>query len=97
MRNIRRNLTLAFGYNTIGIRVAAGILYPFTGVVLSLMIAAAAMALSSLSVVINANRLRRFHPPAQRTGPTRAPKEPVVEATEAERPAVADAIAAPKG
>ncbi|MHB1773113.1 MAG: heavy metal translocating P-type ATPase [Acidimicrobiales bacterium] len=59
MRNIRQNLTLAFGYNTIGIPIAAGLLYPFFGIVLSPTIAAAAMALSSLSVVTNANRLRR--------------------------------------
>ena len=58
MRNIRQNLGLAFGYNAAGIPIAAGLLYPFSGVVLSPMIAAAAMALSSLSVVANANRLR---------------------------------------
>ena len=59
MRNIRQNLVLAFGYNTIGIPIAAGLLYPFFGIVLSPVIAAAAMALSSLSVVTNASRLRR--------------------------------------
>jgi Cu+-exporting ATPase len=59
MRNIRQNLLLAFGYNTIGIPVAAGLLYPFFGIVLSPTIAAAAMAASSLSVVTNASRLRR--------------------------------------
>ena len=59
MRNIRQNLALAFGYNTAGIPVAAGLLYPLFGIVLSPVIAAAAMALSSLSVVSNANRLRR--------------------------------------
>ncbi|HUY51876.1 MAG TPA: copper-translocating P-type ATPase, partial [Streptosporangiaceae bacterium] len=59
MRNIRQNLMLAFGYNTAGIPVAAGLLYPFFGVLLSPMIAAAAMAASSLSVVTNASRLRR--------------------------------------
>jgi len=59
MRNIRQNLALAFGYNTLGIPIAAGLLYPFFGIVLSPMIAPAAMALSSLSVVSNANRLRR--------------------------------------
>ena len=58
MRNIRQNLVLAFGYNVIGIPIAAGVLYPFFGIVLSPMIAATAMALSSLSVVTNANRLR---------------------------------------
>jgi Cu+-exporting ATPase len=66
MRNIRQNLAFAFGYNTIGIPIAAGVLYPFFGLQLSPMIAAAAMAASSLSVVGNANRLRRWHPP----GPT---------------------------
>lgn len=62
MRNIRQNLFLAFVYNTAGIPVAAGVLYPFTGRLLSPIVAAAAMALSSLSVVGNANRLRRFTP-----------------------------------
>jgi Cu+-exporting ATPase len=62
MRNIRQNLFFALAYNGIGIPVAAGILYPFAGIRLSPMIAAAAMALSSLSVVGNANRLRRCHP-----------------------------------
>ena len=61
MRNIRQNLGFAFGYNALGIPVAAGALYPFIGLRLSPMIAAAAMAASSLSVVTNANRLRRFH------------------------------------
>ncbi|MBW8059888.1 MAG: copper-translocating P-type ATPase [Solirubrobacterales bacterium] len=60
MRNIRQNLTFAFGYNAIGIPIAAGVLYPFLGLRLSPMIAAAAMAASSLSVVGNANRLRRW-------------------------------------
>ncbi|OFW55331.1 MAG: copper-translocating P-type ATPase [Actinobacteria bacterium RBG_16_70_17] len=63
MRNIRQNLVFAFGYNTIGIPIAAGALYPAFGLLLSPMIAAAAMALSSLSVVGNANRLRRFRAP----------------------------------
>ncbi len=62
MRTIRQNLFLAFGYNTIGIPVAAGVLYPFLGIQLSPMIAAAAMAASSLSVVGNSNRLRGWHP-----------------------------------
>jgi len=62
MHNIRQNLFFALAYNGIGIPVAAGILYPFFGIRLSPVIAAAAMALSSLSVVTNANRLRRYHP-----------------------------------
>jgi Cu+-exporting ATPase len=62
MRNIMQNLGFAFGYNTIGIPIAAGILYPFIGLLLNPMIAGAAMAFSSLSVVINANRLRTFQP-----------------------------------
>jgi Cu+-exporting ATPase len=62
MRNIRQNLFLAFVYNAVGIPIAAGVLYPFVGVQLSPMIAAAAMAASSLSVVGNASRLRRWRP-----------------------------------
>jgi Cu+-exporting ATPase len=62
MRNIRQNLFFALAYNGIGIPVAAGALYPAFGLRLSPMIAAAAMAASSLSVVGNANRLRRYHP-----------------------------------
>jgi len=61
LRNIRQNLFLAFVYNGLGIPVAAGVLYPFIGVQLSPIIAAGAMAASSLSVVTNANRLRRWH------------------------------------
>jgi Cu+-exporting ATPase len=68
MRNIRQNLFFAFIYNSIGIPIAAGILYPFFGIVLSPMIAAAAMAASSLSVVTNANRLRRFRAPTLKEG-----------------------------
>jgi Cu+-exporting ATPase len=60
MRNIRQNLVFAFVYNALGIPIAAGLLYPAFGLTLSPMIAAAAMALSSLSVVANAGRLRRF-------------------------------------
>ena len=59
MRNIRQNLFFAFIYNTLGVPVAAGVLYPFFGVLLSPMIAAAAMSFSSVSVITNALRLRR--------------------------------------
>ena len=58
MRNIRQNLFFAFAYNTAGVPIAAGILYPFFGLLLSPMIAAAAMSLSSVSVIANALRLR---------------------------------------
>jgi Cu+-exporting ATPase len=58
MRNIRQNLFFAFVYNTVGVPIAAGILYPFFGIVLSPMIASAAMTFSSVSVIINALRLR---------------------------------------
>ncbi len=60
MRNIRQNLFFAFLYNVAGIPIAAGILYPVIGLLLNPIIAAAAMALSSLSVVLNASRLRGF-------------------------------------
>ncbi len=58
MRNIRQNLFFAFVYNTLGVPVAAGVLYPVFGLLLSPMIAAAAMSLSSVSVIANALRLR---------------------------------------
>jgi len=59
MRNIRQNLFFAFVYNAAGVPIAAGVLYPFFGILLSPIIAAAAMALSSVSVVGNSLRLRR--------------------------------------
>ncbi len=59
MRNIRQNLFLAFVYNALGVPIAAGILFPWTGLLLNPMIAAAAMSASSVSVVMNALRLRR--------------------------------------
>ncbi|MFZ3117284.1 MAG: copper-translocating P-type ATPase [Variovorax sp.] len=58
MRNIRLNLWFAFGYNVLGIPIAAGALYPFFGILLSPVVAAAAMALSSVSVIANSLRLR---------------------------------------
>jgi P-type Cu+ transporter len=63
MRNIRQNLFWAFAYNVALVPVAAGLLYPFTGMLLDPILAAAAMALSSVTVVSNALRLRRFRPP----------------------------------
>ncbi|KAB2893765.1 MAG: hypothetical protein F9K40_16965, partial [Kofleriaceae bacterium] len=60
LRTIRQNLFWAFIYNIIGIPVAAGLLYPFTGWQLSPILASAAMALSSVSVLLNSIALRRF-------------------------------------
>jgi Cu+-exporting ATPase len=62
MRTIRGNLFFAFVYNALGIPLAAGVLYPLTGVLLSPIVASAAMAASSLSVVGNSLRLRTFTP-----------------------------------
>lgn len=62
LRNMKQNLLGAFIYNTLGIPVAAGVLYPLTGTLLSPVVAGAAMALSSITVVSNANRLLRFKP-----------------------------------
>jgi Cu+-exporting ATPase len=59
MANIRQNLFFAFVYNAVGVPIAAGALYPLTGVLLSPIVAAAAMALSSVSVIANALRLRK--------------------------------------
>ena len=59
MRNIRQNLAFAFGYNALGIPLAAGVLYPAFGLLLSPVFAGAAMAMSSVSVVTNALRLNR--------------------------------------
>jgi Cu+-exporting ATPase len=60
MRNVRQNLFFAFAYNAVGVPVAAGVLYPFFGVLLSPVFAGAAMAMSSVSVVTNALRLKKF-------------------------------------
>lgn len=62
MQNIRQNLFFAFAYNLVGIPIAAGVLFPLVGWLLSPALAGAAMAFSSISVVTNALRLRRFQP-----------------------------------
>jgi Cu+-exporting ATPase len=59
MRNIRQNLFFAFVYNALGVPIAAGVLYPVLGLLLSPMVASAAMTFSSVSVIGNALRLRR--------------------------------------
>jgi Cu+-exporting ATPase len=61
MRNIRQNLGFAFAYNAIGIPIAAGVLYPAFGILLSPIVAALAMSLSSVSVIVNALRLRALN------------------------------------
>ncbi|TDU74663.1 heavy metal translocating P-type ATPase [Streptomyces sp. KS 21] len=77
MRNIRQNLFFALIYNAVGIPLAAGLLYPLWGIRLSPIIAAAAMALSSLSVVTNSSRLRRWHiTPLPHSAPAGAPGLP---------------------
>jgi Cu+-exporting ATPase len=60
MRNIRQNLFLAFVYNTLGVPIAAGVLYPVFGLLISPIWASAAMTLSSVSVILNSLRLRRL-------------------------------------
>jgi Cu+-exporting ATPase len=77
MRNIKENLFWAFAYNVVLIPVAMGALYPFTGALLDPILAAAAMALSSVTVVSNALRLRRFRPP---TTVSPSPAAPSLEA-----------------
>ncbi|MBF6468260.1 heavy metal translocating P-type ATPase [Nocardia beijingensis] len=78
MRNIRQNLFFALFYNATGVPIAAGALYPLLGIRLSPILAAAAMALSSLSVVGNANRLRRYRPTPLPDAPA-TDIEPLVE------------------
>ena len=98
MRNIRQNLFFALVYNTVGVPIAAGVLYPGLGIRLSPMIAAGAMALSSLSVVTNANRLRRWRPAALPELPdagTVAAVEPLVEVGAEREPAAAPAVTDP--
>jgi P-type E1-E2 ATPase len=67
IRNIKQNLFWAFAYNIILIPVAAGVLFPIFGILLNPIFAAAAMGLSSVTVVTNALRLRRFRPPTLET------------------------------
>jgi Cu+-exporting ATPase len=62
MRNVRQNLTGAFAYNSLGLPIALGVLYPLVGLLLSPLMAAAAMSFSSVTVISNANRLRRWRP-----------------------------------
>ena len=66
IRNVRQNLTGAFAYNSLGLPIALGALYPVLGVLLNPMLAAAAMAFSSVTVTANANRLKRWHPKTAR-------------------------------
>ena len=80
MRNIKQNLFWAFAYNIALIPLAAGVLYPFFGILLDPIFAAAAMALSSVTVVSNALRLRRWQPSLARSAPPRPPSEQLVSA-----------------
>ena len=79
LRNMKQNLFGAFVYNTLGIPVAAGILFPFTGALLSPVVAGAAMALSSITVVSNANRLRLFKPDGEDRQATQSHSQPQTE------------------
>jgi Cu+-exporting ATPase len=71
IRNVHQNLLGAFAYNTLGVPIAAGVLYPFFGILLSPLLAGAAMAFSSVTVVSNANRLRRWRPSLIQQGVSR--------------------------
>ena len=79
LRNMKQNLFGAFVYNTLGIPVAAGVLFPFTGALLSPVVAGAAMALSSITVVSNANRLRLFKPDGPDKQDRQAHSQPQME------------------
>lgn len=81
LSNIKQNLVGAFGYNTLCIPIAAGVLYPVTGMLLSPMIAGAAMSLSSITVVSNANRLRLFRPSGEAAGSPQGKQAQDKEAT----------------
>nr|MBA2569603.1 copper-translocating P-type ATPase [Chloroflexota bacterium] len=81
MRNIKQNLFWAFAYNVALIPLAAGILYPFTGMLLDPMLAAAAMALSSVTVVGNALRLRWFRPPRSASKAAPPPRREILAPT----------------
>ncbi len=96
MRNIRQNLFFALVYNAVGVPVAAGVLYPLLGIRLSPMLAAAAMAASSLSVVTNANRLRRYRPePLPPAGAVTAEPRVEIGAVHVERPVPQPVTAGP--
>ncbi len=84
MNKVRQNLVWAFGYNVLAIPVGAGVLYPFTAQVVSPELAAALMAVSSLSVTLNSMTMRWYTPPIRRVG--RGPKLPTASNA---RPAVA--------
>ena len=75
MRNIRQNLFFAFLYNLLGVPIAAGVLYPFTGMLLSPMLASAAMTFSSVSVIANALRLRNVELQVSRSAEARSASE----------------------
>jgi Cu+-exporting ATPase len=77
IRIIKENLAWAFGYNIVLVPVAAGVLYPLWGVLLSPILAGLAMALSSVSVVANSLRLKRFHPTLTKEGTGAMAKDPV--------------------
>jgi P-type Cu+ transporter len=92
MRKVKQNLFWAFGYNTVGIPIAAGILYPFTGQIVGPELAAFFMAISSVSVTLNTLLLRRFKPSGTGKGPAGGTDSPPAGTSEggvhvAEQPA----------